>query len=73
MQVLTIPQGDGVRYVALSNSDASVVANDPAMLDHVDAMAILDVDRNGRATWERPFGCEDTAAGREAIRAHRRH
>lgn len=71
LKVIEVAQVDrGVRYVALAEGDARRVKRDRALLDTVDAEAVLDVDRNGRRTWERPFRCVDSPEGRAAIREH---
>lgn len=60
----------GARYLAVSALDATRVRRDPTCLDSINTEACLDVDEKGNATWERPFRCLDSAAGRAAIRAH---
>ena len=66
MKVKEIPQAEGVRYVAMTNGDHALVCDDPARLDGIKPLAIMDVSRDGRRTWD-PRG---SAAGRRAILQH---
>ena len=71
LHVIEVAQVDrGVRFIAVDGPSYRAVCEDRTMLDGITAEACLDVDENGRRTWERPFGCPDSPAGREAIRQH---
>lgn len=72
LHVVAIPQaGGGTRYVAMDYDDYRVVQSRPAMIDHITALACLDVAADGSVWWMQPFGGQDTPEGREAIRAYR--
>lgn len=52
MQIIHTPQSDGgVRYLALSDADAAAVRRDPAMLDAVKPLGVVDWYRYGPAMW----------------------
>lgn len=47
-QIVRIPQVDGVvREVLFTTEDAEVVRDDPTMIDHVDALRIVDLYPDG--------------------------
>lgn len=72
ISVITVPVVDGgTYYIALAAKDAAAVRRDRTMIDAVVAEACLEVDRNGRAEWQWPIRCKDSARGREAIRRYR--
>lgn len=52
MRVIRIPQvGRGTRLVAVTDADAEMVRRDRAMIDAVDALGVLDIDRDGGIMW----------------------
>lgn len=70
-KVFKLRQVDGgTRYIALLRDEARAVLRDRTLIERVTPGAVLDVDRYGRETWQRPFGCLDCAAARTAIREY---
>jgi len=68
ISVHSIPQIDGgVRVVALDAEDSAAVARDPAMMDSVGALAILEISGDGERQWIRRVR-DDYQPARDAIR-----
>ncbi|MCI0636587.1 MAG: hypothetical protein L0206_22105 [Actinobacteria bacterium] len=71
IHVYSIPQVDGATLlVALDASDYATVQRDHAMVDYVDPLACLEVERDGAQQWVRLLRGRDTHRGRAAIRAY---
>ena len=68
IKVHSIPQIDGgYRLVALDAEDSAAVTRDPAMMDSVGALAILEVLEDGEQQWARRAR-DDYRPARDAIR-----
>lgn len=72
MRIAIVPQIDGTtRLIAMTNRDARAVAQDPALIDAVKPLGVMDVDRDGTRWLGRagPQPSEITADVRKALRA----
>jgi len=68
IRVVSVRQADGVRYLALDAADAASVRRDRTRLDAVEALASLDIYRDGGREWDQTGSRRPE--GREAIRRY---
>lgn len=69
--IVTIRQIDGVRAVAVSETDARTVRRDRTMIDAVTVLGVVDWYRDGTVDWARtgPTVREMSPTVREMLRA----
>lgn len=71
IRIVTIPQADGGRRIlAISRAEHERLMRDRALLDCLDVIGCIDVDRDGSRTWARtgPHYAAIPSDVREALR-----
>lgn len=54
IRIVTVPQSDrGTRYLAIPRAEYERLRTDRTLLDSLDVLGCLDVDRDGTRTWAR--------------------